>query len=58
MKSLSNTHYPRERFSVGIISVREDVSKYAEITSGVKIELRNATDIINRWNEKLTGLLQ
>ncbi|MGR6342240.1 pyridoxamine 5'-phosphate oxidase family protein [Priestia megaterium] len=48
LEELSTTRYPRERFSAKVISVREDVAKYADITSGIKIELKNNKEVIER----------
>lgn len=55
---LSNAKHTRERFSAEVVSVREDTAKYADITSGVKINLKDSDNVIKRWYETIEELLR
>lgn len=55
---LKNTEYPRDRFSAKIISFREDMAKYADIISGVQIELKMPEEVIRRWEQTVEDLLK
>lgn len=55
---LQNTEYPRDRFSAKIISFREDMAKYADIISGVQIELKMPEEVISRWQRTVEDLLK
>jgi hypothetical protein len=50
--------HPRERFSGKIVSAREDVAKYADITSGIKIELKNSKEVVERWSQTIVDILR
>lgn len=58
LEELPNARYQRERFSAKVISAREDVAKYADITSGIKIKLKNNKEIVERWNQTLEDILR
>lgn len=58
LSELADARHPRERFSARVVSLREDVAKYAEITSGVQIELKDPASVLHRWNETLEELLR
>ncbi|TKH09280.1 pyridoxamine 5'-phosphate oxidase family protein [Peribacillus simplex] len=58
LKELPNAQYKRERFHAKIIEAREDMAKYAEITSGIKIDLKNPKVVVERWSETIEDLLQ
>lgn len=58
LEELPTAHYPRERFSATVVSSREDVAKYAEITSGIQIDLKNDKEVIERWYMTLEEILQ
>ncbi|MFB5189723.1 pyridoxamine 5'-phosphate oxidase family protein [Alicyclobacillus fastidiosus] len=49
--------HPRRRFSAKVDGVREDVAKYADITSGVQIQLKEPGDVLSRWQETIEDLL-
>jgi hypothetical protein len=55
---LSTARYPRERFSAKVIWAREDVAKYADITSGIKIKLKDADEVIDRWCQTIEEILR
>ncbi|MDQ0246249.1 hypothetical protein J2S09_003853 [Bacillus fengqiuensis] len=55
---VSNARHIRERFSAAVVSVREDTAKYADITSGVKISLKDSDTVIKRWYETIEELLR
>ncbi|MGA9173588.1 MAG: pyridoxamine 5'-phosphate oxidase family protein [Thermoactinomyces sp.] len=56
LAELPDARHKRERFSATVVSAREDVAKYADITSGVKIDLKDPDAVIKRWNETLEEL--
>lgn len=58
LEVLPAVRYQRERFSAKIVSVREDVAKYADITSGIKIELKNPKEVVERWKQTIEDLLR
>ncbi|KHD86670.1 pyridoxamine 5'-phosphate oxidase family protein [Heyndrickxia ginsengihumi] len=58
LRELAETPYKRERFAARITWLREDIAKYADITSGVTIELKNSEEVIERWNRTIEDLLQ
>ncbi|MDR9854202.1 pyridoxamine 5'-phosphate oxidase family protein [Paenibacillus sp. VCA1] len=45
--------HPLERFSAVVASFKEDVAKYADITSGIQIQLKNPDEVLTRWKETL-----
>lgn len=58
LKELPNAQHQRERFYAKIVDAREDMAKYAEITSGIKIQLKNPKEVVGRWSETIEDLLQ
>lgn len=46
-----DSHYVRERFSAQVVLAREDAAKYAQITSGINIDLFNEKEVIERWEQ-------
>ncbi|MCK2005654.1 pyridoxamine 5'-phosphate oxidase family protein [[Brevibacterium] frigoritolerans] len=58
LKALPNAQYKRERFHAKIIEAREDMAKYAEITSGIKIDLKNPKEVVERWSATIEDLVQ
>ncbi|GAB6992229.1 hypothetical protein [Paenibacillus pini] len=53
---LADSLHTRERFEAEVVSAREDVAKYADITSGVQVQLKDNEAVIQRWNETLAEL--
>ncbi|MBO0997330.1 pyridoxamine 5'-phosphate oxidase family protein [Bacillus sp. SD075] len=58
LKELPNAQYQRVRFHAKIVEARKDIAKYAEITSGIKIDLKNPKEIVERWRDTVDDLLQ
>ncbi|MBX9956791.1 pyridoxamine 5'-phosphate oxidase family protein [Peribacillus simplex] len=58
LKELPNVQYKRVRFHAQIVEAREDMAKYAEIRSGIKIDLKNPKEVVERWSETIEDLLQ
>jgi hypothetical protein len=54
---LKDVKHMRERFSGTVLFMKEDTAKYADITSGIKIKLKDSADVIKRWNETIEELL-
>jgi len=48
---LEGAKHPLERFSAVVASFKEDVAQYADITSGIRIQLKNADEVLTRWEE-------
>lgn len=53
---LKEAEYDRDRFACRIVSVKEDVAKYADLTSGVHIQLHSPEEVLNRWEKTLEEL--
>ncbi|PJY99257.1 MULTISPECIES: pyridoxamine 5'-phosphate oxidase family protein [Bacillus] len=51
LPSLKEAEYERDRFACRIVSVKEDVAKYADLTSGVRIQLHSPEEVLNRWEK-------
>jgi len=47
----------RQGFVATIASIREDVAKYADIISGVRIQLKEPEPVIQRWKETIEDML-
>lgn len=58
LPKLANARHPRTRFEAEVVSCREDKAKYADITSGVQIQLKEPVTVLERWEESLRELLQ
>ncbi|MNJ50245.1 hypothetical protein [Paenibacillus bouchesdurhonensis] len=50
--------HPRSRFSAKVVACREDRAKYADIISGVQIQLKEPVEVLARWEETILELLQ
>lgn len=53
---IKGAKHPRARFSGTVESTREDIVKYADIISGIQIELKDEEAVIKRWEETLEEL--
>ncbi len=53
---LAHAHHPRTRFLARVVSYREDVAAYADITSGITFELKDPAAGIARWEQTLGEL--
>ncbi|WP_085524553.1 pyridoxamine 5'-phosphate oxidase family protein [Tuberibacillus sp. Marseille-P3662] len=58
LPELKETKYPRQRFEATVTSVKEDTSNYAEITSGIQINLQDPEEVVNRWRATINDLLK
>lgn len=58
LPALPHATYARARFVATIEHIREDTAKYATLTSGITIELHQADDVLERWQQTLQELLQ
>lgn len=58
LPSLDNEVYERTRFEATIKSIRQDIAKYADITSGITVEMHEPEQVLNRWNIILQELLK
>lgn len=56
LPQLTSARHPRERFEAEIMSIREDTAKYADITSGITILLKQQAEVLARWVETLEEL--
>ncbi|MDI3410164.1 pyridoxamine 5'-phosphate oxidase family protein [Bacillus sonorensis] len=56
LPELKGAKHPRARFSGTVESTREDIAKYADIISGIQIELKDEEAVIKRWEETLEEL--
>ncbi len=55
---LQEARHARERFAAEVADCRTDIAKYADIRSGVRIELKDAPSVIERWEETIRDLLK
>ncbi|MGE7762463.1 pyridoxamine 5'-phosphate oxidase family protein [Peribacillus sp. NPDC097895] len=58
LKELPTARYQRERLLAKVVSTREDVAKYADITSGIKIKLKNSKEVVERWGQTIEDMRQ
>ncbi|WCK54913.1 pyridoxamine 5'-phosphate oxidase family protein [Aneurinibacillus sp. Ricciae_BoGa-3] len=58
LPELTGARHPRERFFATVTAVRQDTAKYADIVSGVQINLKESTSVLERWKETLEELTQ
>lgn len=58
LPALPEATYARARFVASIEHIREDTAKYATLTSGITIELHQAENVLERWQQTLQELLQ
>lgn len=56
LPDLPDAQHPRQRFAAEVVAVREDVAKYADILSAVRIQLHNPEDVLGRWKETIGEL--
>ncbi|MGV7118602.1 pyridoxamine 5'-phosphate oxidase family protein [Paenibacillus kyungheensis] len=57
LPALPEATYARARFVASIEHIREDTAKYATLTSGITIELHQAEDVLERWQQTLQELI-
>ncbi|RIN29399.1 pyridoxamine 5'-phosphate oxidase family protein [Staphylococcus succinus] len=57
LPGLNNEIYCRLRFEASVKTVKEDKAKYAEIISGVSIQLYDAENVVERWKVTVKELL-
>ncbi|GGE50364.1 hypothetical protein GCM10011391_31370 [Pullulanibacillus camelliae] len=58
LPELTDPKYPLKRFIAHLTELRVDTAKYADITSGVQIQLKNSEEVLIRWQETLEELLK
>lgn len=56
LPDLPDARHPLQRFEARVVSVREDIAKYADITSAVKFQLHDPGEVLQRWKETLEEL--
>lgn len=56
LPQLPNPKYDLIRFEATLTQIKEDAAKYAEITSGVQIKLKDRISVIKRWEETIKEL--
>ncbi|QII47608.1 pyridoxamine 5'-phosphate oxidase family protein [Bacillus paralicheniformis] len=56
LPELKDAKHPRARFAGTVEAAREDIAKYADIISGVQIELKDEAAVLRRWEETLEEL--
>jgi len=54
---LEGAKHPLERFSAKVELFKEDQAKYAEITSGIQISLKDTSAVLTRWKETIQETL-
>ncbi|PAD39530.1 hypothetical protein CHH53_04780 [Terribacillus sp. 7520-G] len=54
---LADAKHPLERFAAKVIFYKEDTAKYAEITSGIHIDLKDPESVLDRWKETIRETL-
>ncbi|WP_436951042.1 pyridoxamine 5'-phosphate oxidase family protein [Staphylococcus shinii] len=57
LPSPDNEIYERTRLEATIKSIRQDIAKYADITSGITVEMHEPKQVLKRWNVVLNELL-
>lgn len=58
LPQLMEAVHPRDRFEAKVLNVRVDHAPYAEITSGIKFQLKDESGTITRWRETIEELRQ
>lgn len=58
LPDLNHVNYPRKRFEATVLSVKEDKSSYAKITSGITINLKEPEEVLHRWRETINELVK
>ncbi|MFC7391967.1 pyridoxamine 5'-phosphate oxidase family protein [Scopulibacillus cellulosilyticus] len=56
LPKLDKAKYQRERFTANVVSYKGDTAKYADITSGIQIDLKDPASVIERWKETIEEL--
>ncbi|GAA0134366.1 pyridoxamine 5'-phosphate oxidase family protein [Paenibacillus sp. YSY-4.3] len=56
LPDLADAKHPRTRFEAKVADCREDKAKYADIISGVQIQLKEPQAVMTRWEETLEEL--
>ncbi|WP_462409743.1 pyridoxamine 5'-phosphate oxidase family protein [Neobacillus sp. Marseille-QA0830] len=46
----------REKYAAAVMSVKEDIAKYAVITTGIKFKLKEPEEVIRRWDKTIKEL--
>jgi len=57
-QSISDARHERQGFVATVASIRADVAKYADIISGVRIQLKEPEPVIQRWTETIEDMLR
>ncbi|MDN4523299.1 pyridoxamine 5'-phosphate oxidase family protein [Fictibacillus fluitans] len=55
---LEDAKHPLERFAAKVEFYKEDQAKYADITSGIQIALKDPSAVVARWKETIEELLR
>ncbi|OAB38797.1 hypothetical protein PMSD_07265 [Paenibacillus macquariensis subsp. defensor] len=55
---ISDAKHERQGFVATVASVRADVATYADIISGVRIQLKDPEPVIQRWTETIEDMLR
>ncbi|SDM66863.1 hypothetical protein SAMN04488137_1345 [Fictibacillus solisalsi] len=55
---LEDAKHPLERFSAKVELYKEDQAKYADITTGIQISLKNPPAVLTRWKETIQETLR
>ncbi|WP_425415391.1 pyridoxamine 5'-phosphate oxidase family protein [Paenibacillus glacialis] len=55
---ISDARHDRQCFVAKVVSFRADVAKYADIVSGVRINLKEPEPVLQRWEETVADLLR
>jgi hypothetical protein len=58
LPQLADSPHPRERFAGDVTHVKTDHANYADLTSGVRIELKEPAPVLKRWQETIEDLLR
>ncbi|GEO25955.1 hypothetical protein AAC03nite_17400 [Alicyclobacillus acidoterrestris] len=53
-----NARHKLRRFTATIEGIREDVAKYADLTSGIRIDLKDPSSVLARWQETIEDTLE
>ena len=56
LPELPHAIHPRERFEGGVVFVKEDTAKYAEVDCGVRMTLKDPAEVLRRWRETIREL--
>lgn len=55
LAELKDTPFPRDRFEGKITSIKEDVAGYADLTSGIKFQIKEE-HILQRWERTIQDM--